>query len=96
MNTILKRKSIDLPIDTLDKLSSMALMQGKSLKTFMEGLLISKANSSTTSHTNPSPSGDKWFDDAENMKSIEEGIHEYIAGKGKEYSIDDIKKIIGV
>lgn len=74
----------------------MALMQGKSLKTFMEGLLISKANSSTTSHTNPSPSVDKWFDDAENTKSIEEGIHEYIAGKGKEYSIDDIKKIIGV
>ena len=38
-----KRKNIDLPIDTLQKLSIMAASQGKSLKAFIEGLLISKA-----------------------------------------------------
>ena len=40
----IKRKNIDLPVDTLQKLSIMAVAQGKSLKKYIETVLISKAN----------------------------------------------------
>ena len=40
----IKRKNIDLPVDTLQKLSIMAVAQGKSLKNFIETILIAKAN----------------------------------------------------
>ena len=66
MDTTLKRKNIDLPVDTLKKLSLMAVAQGKSLKAYIEQVLISKANGITIEVSeNPSPSGDKWFDDPE-------------------------------
>ena len=39
MNMTLKRKNIDLPEDTLRKLSLMAVAQGKSLKAYIEQLL---------------------------------------------------------
>ncbi|MDE6205730.1 MAG: hypothetical protein K2F66_06400, partial [Duncaniella sp.] len=54
----LKRKNIDLPIDTLQKLSIMAVAQGKSLKNYIETILISKADTITVEVSeNPSPSG---------------------------------------
>ena len=60
MDTTLKRKNIDLPVDTLKKLSLMAVAQGKSLKAYIEQVLISKANGITIEVSeNPSPSGDK-------------------------------------
>lgn len=40
-----KRKNIDLPTDVLQKLSVLAASQGKSLKAFIEHLLVAKANS---------------------------------------------------
>lgn len=41
----LKRKNIDLPIEAWQKLSMMAVAQGKSLKKYIESLLLTKANS---------------------------------------------------
>ena len=97
MDMVLKRKNIDLPEDTLRKLSLMAVAQGKSLKAYIENLLISKANSiSVEVNENPSPSGDEWFNDPENMKEVQQGIADMKAGKGKAYSIDDIKSVLGV
>lgn len=94
---VLKRKNIDLPEDTLRKLSLMAVAQGKSLKAYIENLLISKANSiSVEVNENPSPSGDEWFNDPENMKEVQQGIADMKAGKGKAYSMYDIKSILGV
>lgn len=59
METTLKRKNIDLPVEVLQKLSLMAVAQGRSLKAYIEQLLIAKANSITIEvHENPSPSGD--------------------------------------
>ena len=59
MDTTLKRKNIDLPVDTLKKLSLMAVAQGKSLKAYIEQVLISKANGITIEVSeNPSPSVD--------------------------------------
>ncbi len=93
----IKRKNIDLPVDTLRKLSIMAVAQGKSLKKFIETILISKADSIAVEVTeNPSPSGDKWFDDAENMASVKRGIEEMKSGKGKAYTMDEIRKALEI
>lgn len=92
-----KRKNIDLPIDTLQKLSIMAASQGKSVKAFIENLLISKADSlSVEVSTNPSPSGDTWFDDPESMASVTRGIEDAKQGRTKAYSMDEIRNLLGV
>lgn len=91
-----KRKNIDLPVETLQKLSIMAVAQGKSLKNYIETILISKANSvSIEVSENPSPSGDPWFNDPENMASVQRGIAEMKAGKGRAYSMDEIRELLG-
>lgn len=93
----IKRKNIDLPVDTLQKLSIMAVAQGKSLKNYIETLLISKANSVAIEVSeSTSPSGDKWFDDPENMASVKRGLAEMKAGKGRAYSMDEIRELLGV
>lgn len=93
----IKRKNIDLPVDTLQKLSIMAVAQGRSLKNFIETILINKANSiSVEVIENPSPSGDPWFDNPENMASVRRGIEEMKAGKGRAYTMDEIRTLLGV
>lgn len=93
----IKRKNIDLPVDVFQKLSIMAVAQGKSLKNYIESILISKANAvSIEVSENPSPSGDEWFNDSENIASIHRGISEMKAGKGRAYSIDEIRTLLGV
>lgn len=97
MDTTIKRKNIDLPADVLHKLSLMAVSQGKSLKAYIEQLLISKANSINVEVSeNPSPSGDEWYDDPQNMASVQKGIEEMNAGKERLYSMEEIKKRLGV
>ena len=97
METIIKRKNIDLPIEVLQKLSLMAVAQGRSLKAYIEQILINKANSiSFEVHENPSPSGDEWFENADNMDSINRGIQEMNEDQGKVYTMDEIRKRLGV
>lgn len=93
----IKRKNIDLPVDTLQKLSIMAAAQGKSLKKFIETILISKADSLTVEVSeNPSPSGDRWFDDRENMASVTRGINDVKAGRYRACTIDEIRGLLDV
>lgn len=93
----IKRKNIDLPVDALQKLSIMAVAQGKSLKSYIESILISKANSiSVEVSENPSPSEDQWFNNSENIASIKRGIEEMEAGKGRAYSMEEIRNLLGV
>lgn len=93
----LKRKNIDLPVETLQKLSIMAVAQGKSLKKYIEALLIAKADTVTIDVTeNPSPSGDPWFDDPRNIEMLRHGIEDMKAGKGKAFTIEEIREILGV
>lgn len=93
----IKRKNIDLPVDTLQKLSIMAVSQGKSLKKYIENILISKANTlSIEVSANPSPSGDLWFDDPDNVASVMRGVDEMKAGKGTAYSMDELRTLLGV
>ncbi len=97
METIIKRKNIDLPIEVLQKLSLMAVAQGRSLKAYIEQILINKANSiSIEVHENPSPSGDEWFENADNMESVNRGIQEMKEGQGRAYTMDEIRKNLGV
>lgn len=93
----IKRKNIDLPVDTLQKLSIMAVAQGKSLKNFIETILITKANSvAVTVDETPSPSGDPWFNDPENVASVKRGMDDIKAGRSRAYSMDEIRDLLGV
>lgn len=93
----LKRKNIDLPVDTLQKLSIMAVAQGKSLKNFIETILISKANTVAIEISeNPSPSGDSWFNDPENIASVKRGMEDIKSGRCRAYSMDEIRGLLGV
>lgn len=77
-----KRKNIDLPVDALQKLSHLAIEQGKSLKSYLESILISKANSINVELSeNPSPSGDTWFDKPENMAAFKRGMEDVKQGR---------------
>ena len=87
-----KRKNIDLPIDTLQKLSIMAASQGKSVKAFIENLLVSKADTLKIEVSSPSPSGDPYF------AEVEERVKAHKEGKVKATvvlrSVDDITNFI--
>ena len=97
METIIKRKNIDLPVEVLQKLSLMAVAQGRSLKAYIEQILINKANSiSIEVHENPSPSDDERFENADNMESVNRGIQEMKEGQGRAYTMDEIRKSLGV
>lgn len=94
-----KRKLIDLPVDTLHKLSIMAASQGKSVKAFIENVLISKADALNVEVSiNPSPSGDPYFADPNNLTEIEERVKAHKAGKSKAtvilQSAEDIRNFI--
>lgn len=45
---------------------------------------------------NPSPAGDPWFNDPENIASVNRGIEDMKAGKGRAYSMDEIREMLGV
>ena len=92
----LKRKNIDLPAETLKKLSIMAIAQGKSLKKYIETILIAKADSIAVEISeNPSPSGDQWFESKENVDEVKAAILESKAGGNKTYSIDELRNMLG-
>ena len=92
-----KRKNIDLPTETLKKLSIVAAAQGKSLKAYIENTLIKTAESINIHISeNPSPSNDEWFDNTENIQSIKRGIEDIKAGKKKEYTIDELKDLLNI
>lgn len=88
----LKRKNIDLPADILQTLSLLAVAQGKSLKNYIETILIAKAQSVTVQITeNPSPSGDEWFNNPENLAMVQRGIEDMKAGRCRAYTLTEIE-----
>jgi hypothetical protein len=85
-----------LPAEAFTKLSILASAQGKSLKAYIENLLISKADSLKIEISpNPSPSGDPWFDDPENLAIVKQGIEEIKRGDSKVFTMEDIEKLLG-
>ncbi|MDE6249276.1 MAG: hypothetical protein K2M29_06145 [Paramuribaculum sp.] len=93
----IKRKNIDLPTETLRKLSVIAASYGMSLKKYIESVLMATADSIKVEVTeNPSPSGDSWFENPENMKEYREAVVEMKTGEGKPYSLEEIKSGLGL
>lgn len=92
METTLKKEVIELPVEVMKRLADMAKANKKSLKAYIESILVGKAES----ELNPSPSGDKWFEDPENIKIIQQGVKELNEGKLIKYSINEIKSILDV
>ncbi|KAA6321136.1 hypothetical protein EZS27_029174 [termite gut metagenome] len=45
---------------------------------------------------NPSPSGDPWFDDLENMASLNRGIEDIKHGRVREFSSEELKALLGI
>ena len=79
------------------KNSPLWQLQGKSLKAFIESLLVAKANAVCVEvSTNPSPSGDGWFDDPDNMASVMRGIEDAKQGRTKAYTIDEMRKMLDI
>lgn len=78
-----EKKNIDLPIETLQKLSIMAASQGKSVKAFIEYILVSKADTLKIEVSNPSPSNDAYFANPANLAEVEERVKEHKEGKTK-------------
>lgn len=89
-----KRKNIDLPVETLHKLSVLANRQGKSLKAYIESILIK--NAETLNVINPSPSNDPWFDNPDNLAAVKRGIEDIEQNRSKIYTADDIKELLGL
>ena len=94
-----KRNNIDLPVDVLQRLSVLAASQGKSLKAFIEHLQVVKANSNSVEVLEtPSPSGDTFFEEAENMSEISARVKAHKAAKTKSAiklkSAEEIKSFI--
>lgn len=92
MDATLKRKNIDLPTDVLAKLSAMAMASGRTLKNYMESILVNKA----TETPNPSPSNDPWFDNPDNIRMVKHGIQQLENGEGKVYSASELKSRLGL
>lgn len=94
-----KRKNIDLPTETLQKLSVLAASQGKSLKSFIEKILIEKADMVKIEVSeSPSPSGDPWFDNPKNIERLKESMDQ---AKRGEFAVtlkskEDIRKYLGL
>lgn len=98
MNTAtLKRKNIDLTENTIRKLSILAAAQGRSLKGYIEDILTDKANSVEISVVeNPSPSGDPFFADPNNVEYIKTAISESKKSTGRVFTLEEINKALGL
>lgn len=62
-----------------------------SLKKYIEGVLLDKAKLGS-----PSPSGDSWFDNPENMRLVKQGMKDIEQGKSVRYTQADFKANFGV
>ena len=49
-----------------------------------------------TTYVNPSPSGDPWFDDPQNMAIVLEGIADRKAGRMHVRSMEEIREMLGL
>ena len=81
---------ITLSPNILERLSQKAACSGKSLKAYIEDIVSDNAKES------PSPSGDPWFDDPENIRMVEQGIAQYKRGNCRTYSLDEITNKLGL
>lgn len=97
VNSQKKKKLIELPVDVCKILAIQAAAMGISLKKHIENIIITKTESwKINTKENPSPSGDDWFNDPQNISMVMEGIEEYKLGETIPMSIEDIDKKLGL
>lgn len=92
---VLKQEQIELPEYIEQKLTALAAAHGKSVKTFIEYLIIESVEALEDKDTgHPSPSHDPWFNDRSNLEMVEQGMAEEKAGRTRIVSMDDIRNIL--
>lgn len=84
MEATLTMPTLSLPEEALLQFSMSAKAAGKSLKTYIEQLLVSDAKAEAR-RNNPSPSGDTWWNDPRNVAEVDAGIADYKAGRVVSY-----------
>lgn len=80
------RRSQKIAMEMLDRMDFWGVNQKE----------LAQRKGCTPQYENPSPSRDPWFDDPENMASVRRGIEEMKAGKGRAYTMDEIRTLLGV
>lgn len=79
------------------KMKKLKMRFSPTLNASIKQLSMAKANSvSVEVDENPSPSGDKWFESPENLESVRRGIQEMSEGQGEAFTMDEIKRRLGV
>lgn len=80
----------------------MSTVQIEGLWSFIQTLALSNRNKQwladrliESTSTSVSPSNDEWFDDANNVKMLQEAINESKCSPLKEYSLDSIDQMLG-
>ena len=83
--------SVSIPQCDLSFFNDLAKLRGWKTRT-----RATRKQKVSTNPDNPSPSGDPWFDDPENMAMLREAIAEAKKGGGREYSLQEIDQLLGV
>jgi hypothetical protein len=92
------RKNLDINTEVLRCAKIAAADAGISVKRYLENLLelhVPKIEI-RKKHVNPSPSGDPWFDDPENIKMLEKSDQEFREGKYGEMTLEEIGQRLGL
>jgi hypothetical protein len=90
------RKNLDISNEVLRCAKIAAANAGISVKRYLENLLelhVPKIEI-RKKHVNPSPSGDPWFDDPENIKMLEQADQEIREGKLRKMSVEEINRVL--
>lgn len=89
--------SLELPLGTVEKLSALALADGKNMRSYIENLLNLHAEREQLKfREHPSPSGDEWWTAHKNCAMVHDGIEDMNSGRLTPYSVDDIKMKLGL
>lgn len=84
--------TITFDADTVRQLQDRATRLKRELNTLIEEILRLYLLPSF----NPSPSGDPWFDDPENMAIFLRGVEEERQGLSTEHTIEELREMIGL
>ena len=92
-----QQEVIDIPVAIVRKLSVAARLQGKTLKSVIENLVVSGAEALENElQGHPSPGKDPWFDNPENMAIVKQGIKDAEDGNSRVFSLSELKDMCGV
>ena len=83
--------SVSIPPCDLSFFNDLAKLRGWKTRT-----RATRKQKVSTNPDNPSPSGDPWFDDPENMAMLREAIAEAKKGGGTVFTKEERRKLLGL